>query len=92
MAFTGTAADSIQRESTGSTTLLIANFAAMTSALWISGVPNAVGFWANGETSAVGVSTAMASSSATGSSAGVYFYLISNLGAQNTKLYVMSRN
>ena len=93
MAFAGITADSIFRESVGSLTLIQANFSALTSGLWIGGVPNAVTYWGSGESTGVNVSTAMANASATGSSAGVYFYMISdNAGSsQQGKLFVLSR-
>ena len=93
MAYAGITPDSVFRESVGSMTMVIATFSAVTSSTWTSGLPNALTYWAAGESTGISVSTAMASASASGSSAGVYFYLNSggNGGAQSGRLVVLSR-
>jgi hypothetical protein len=93
MSFAGITADSIQRESMGSTTLIIANFSSVTSSTYIPAIPNAVSYWAAGESTGISVSTSMASAGVSGASSGVYFYLMSNGagGAQDGRLFIMSR-
>lgn len=90
MAYSVLTASTVERESMGSLTLNIATFASVDSGVWASGLPNAVTYWATGDSGGgVGVSAVSASAGTTG----MTFILTvgEGLHAQKVKLFVASR-
>ena len=90
MAYSALTASTVDRESMGSLTLHIATFASVDSGVWVSKLPNAVTYWASGDSGGgIGVSAV----NATAGTDGVTFLLTvgEGLHAQKVKLYVGSR-
>jgi hypothetical protein len=77
----------VTRESMGSLTLHIATFTSIDSSTWASGLPNAVAYWSNQLTPAMGSIGITATS--TGST-GTTFDIVSRLAAGACKIYVAS--